>query len=101
MKLNQTELNILKPKTAVEHFKRCPSCGDHNLLKVAPEVLCLECDWNSIEWSVSCGSMDNIFLAAQEHGARQSNYTAKITSAPKTSQPNEEPENKKQMGEAS
>lgn len=99
MKLNQTELNILKPKTAVEHFKRCPSCGDHNLIKVAPEVLCLECDWNSIEWSVSRGSMDNIFFAAQEHGRSQSNYTAKTTAAPNTSQLNTE--TKKQMGEAS
>jgi hypothetical protein len=66
MQLRQTVNTDSKSKNAVEHFKKCPACGDTCLIEVKPEVLCSKCDWNSIIWSVSRGSMDNIFAASIE-----------------------------------
>ena len=55
-----------KPKTAMEHFKKCPACAETNLIHSKPEVLCSRCDWTSCSWSVSRGTMDNLFKAAVE-----------------------------------
>lgn len=63
---NEVQIKQTKSKKAVEHFKRCPLCGDADLINVSPEVVCSNCDWNSCLWSVSRGHMDNLKWAAIE-----------------------------------
>lgn len=63
---NQTKGKGKKSEKAVDHFQRCPLCGDSDLIQVSPEVVCSKCDWNSCQWSVSRGCMDNLFGAAIE-----------------------------------
>ena len=55
-----------KPKNATAHFKKCPACGNKNLIELEPEVLCGSCDWTSCSWSVSRGAMDNLHAAAAQ-----------------------------------
>ena len=61
-----------EPKTAkkrtrpVDYFKKCPKCGEKELIKLDPDVLCSSCDWDSLAWDVSRGAMDNITQAAKE-----------------------------------
>lgn len=69
MKLIQRDKTHVKQSTskkAVDHFKRCPLCGDADLIRVSPEVICSQCDWNSCLWSVSRGRMDNLHAAVIE-----------------------------------
>ncbi|MGE0633881.1 MAG: hypothetical protein AB7O96_15810 [Pseudobdellovibrionaceae bacterium] len=66
MKLRLMLQNEYKQKSAIEHFKKCPACGEKNLIECNPEVICSRCDWTSCAWSVSRGAMDNLFSAALE-----------------------------------
>ncbi len=50
----------------VDHFKKCPKCGDSELIKVGPDVLCSLCDWDSLAWDVSRGGMDDLNAATVE-----------------------------------
>lgn len=54
--------------TPVEHFKKCPNCGCDELTPIGPDVVCLECCWDSTAWDVQQGGMDNVFYAAKEYG---------------------------------
>lgn len=63
---NEVQGKQTKSKKAVDHFKRCPLCGDADLIRVSPEVVCSQCDWNSCLWSVSRGRMDNLHSAVIE-----------------------------------
>lgn len=55
-------------KTPLDHFKQCPQCGDSELTPIGPDVVCMECCWDSTAWDVSQGGMDNAFYAAKEYG---------------------------------
>jgi hypothetical protein len=50
----------------VDYFKRCPQCGEQELICLDPDVLCSSCDWDSLAWDVSRGAMDDLALAADE-----------------------------------
>jgi hypothetical protein len=63
---NEIQIKQTKSKKAIDHFKRCPLCGDADLINVSPEVVCSNCDWNSCLWSVSRGRMDNLHSAVIE-----------------------------------
>ncbi len=36
-------------RTPVEVFKTCPDCQSPRLIPVSSDVLCADCDWDSIE----------------------------------------------------
>lgn len=55
-----------KSKKAVDHFNKCPLCGADDLIRMSPEVVCSQCEWNSCLWSVSRGRMDNLNSAVIE-----------------------------------
>lgn len=55
----------LKP---VDHFKKCPCCGGKELHPVGPDLICIDCCWDSTAWDVNQGGMDNVFTAAREYG---------------------------------
>ena len=74
MKLVLRKEEKTKLKTADEHFKSCPACGEKELIKVSPEVLCATCDWGSMAWSISRGVMDNPFSAAMEFDRAEIKY---------------------------
>ncbi len=38
-----------KVKRPTDVFKQCPSCDSPNILNFESEVLCLYCDWTSID----------------------------------------------------
>jgi hypothetical protein len=59
-----------KPKRVkpIDHFSHCPACGCAELIDAGPDVLCLECDWDSTLWDVGRGGMNNLRLAAREFG---------------------------------
>ncbi len=40
-------------KRAADLFKNCPLCGDCSLIKVSGDVICSQCDWNSIAITVA------------------------------------------------
>lgn len=61
-----TEIKQNQKKRAVDHFKRCPLCGDADMIVSAPELVCSKCAWTSAEWSVAHGRMDNIWSAIHE-----------------------------------
>lgn len=50
----------------VDYFKKCPKCGDRDLIHLNPDVLCSSCDWDSLAWDVSRGAMDDLDQAAKE-----------------------------------
>ncbi|MFZ4402496.1 MAG: hypothetical protein ACOYOK_00200 [Pseudobdellovibrionaceae bacterium] len=50
----------------VDYFKKCPKCGDCDLIHFIPDVLCSSCDWDSLAWDVSRGGMDDLNQAAKE-----------------------------------
>lgn len=50
----------------VDYFKKCPSCGERDLIHLNPDVLCSSCDWDSLAWDVSRGAMDDLNRAAKE-----------------------------------
>ena len=50
----------------VDFFKKCPKCGDKDLIHLDPDVLCTSCDWDSLLWDVSRGSMNDLEQAARE-----------------------------------
>lgn len=56
----------VKRTTPMDHFKKCPKCGDKNLIAINPDVLCSVCDWDSLSWDVSRGAMNNLEQAARE-----------------------------------
>lgn len=56
----------IKRTTPMDHFKKCPNCGDKNLIRLDPDVLCSSCDWDSLAWDVSRGAMNNLEQAARE-----------------------------------
>ncbi len=47
------------PRTASNRFKRCPVCGNSDLLSVENELICFKCEWNSIASSVASGIYDS------------------------------------------
>lgn len=55
-----------KRATPVDHFKKCPKCGNKDLIQLDPDVLCSSCDWDSLAWDVSRGAMDDLEQAARE-----------------------------------
>jgi hypothetical protein len=57
-------------KKAVDHFKKCPSCGNKELHEVGPDLICFDCCWDSTAWDVSQGGMDYLFVAAKEFGLK-------------------------------
>jgi hypothetical protein len=63
-----------RPPTPVDHFKCCPRCGDKELIRVDPDVVCSSCDWDSTAWHVDQGGMDSLRAAAREFeaGAKRS-----------------------------
>ena len=73
-----------RPKTPIDHFKKCPACGDKELIQIDPDVVCSSCNWDSTAWHVSAGGMDDLKAAAREFeaGARRS----KIKAVPKRDQ---------------
>ena len=38
-------------------YQQCPACKTKNLIRMDIDVLCAECDWNSIESFVDAGGM--------------------------------------------
>lgn len=45
----------------------CPKCGSKNLLDVAPDQFCGDCDWDTCFEYVELGLMNNLEVAAWEH----------------------------------
>ena len=68
MKLALVCLNepVKRPKKPIDHFKKCPACGDQDLILLNPDVLCSKCSWDSTSWHVSTGAMDNLQVAVNE-----------------------------------
>lgn len=58
-----------RPKKPIDHFNKCPACGDKDLIPLDPDVLCSKCDWNSLVWHVSAGGMDDMKSAMREFEA--------------------------------
>ncbi len=70
MKLELRTIEVLEKTTKrtmpVDYFKKCPKCGDLDLIHLNPDVLCSSCDWDSLAWDVSRGAMDDLDRAAKE-----------------------------------
>ncbi len=70
MKMELRTIEVVE-KTAkrtkpVDYFKKCPKCGDRDLIHLNPDILCSSCDWDSLAWDVSRGAMDDLNQAAKE-----------------------------------
>lgn len=63
IKVQESTAKRTKP---VDHFKKCPKCGDRDLIQLDPDVLCSSCDWDSLAWDVSRGAMNDLEQAARE-----------------------------------
>lgn len=48
-------------------YSQCPKCKSHDLIRLAVDVVCAECDWDSTAEFVASGGMDNIFAAYLDH----------------------------------
>jgi len=83
-----TEQVIKRPKKPIEHFKKCPACGDA-LIPVDPDVICSTCSWDSTAWHVSTGAMDNLGAAAREFTAGELRSKMKIVKDNNRSKPAE------------
>ncbi len=59
---------IARKLNSLSKLKNCPKCFSVNLLHMAPDLLCLNCDWDSAAYYVNIGAMDNLRAAAGEHG---------------------------------
>jgi hypothetical protein len=84
--LQTSESKVRRPKKPVDHIKKCPACGDKDLIVLDPDVLCSKCSWDSTFWHVAAGGMDNLEVAAREFeaGARRSKLkTIKPESEPR------------------
>jgi hypothetical protein len=57
-----------KRKKAIQFFKACPHCQCEELIEVGPDAVCSQCDWDSTEWDVIRGGMNNLVAAAREFG---------------------------------
>lgn len=65
--LTKTEQITVKRRTRpVDYFKKCPKCGEKELIHVEADLLCTSCDWDSLAWDVSRGAMDDLQSAAKE-----------------------------------
>ncbi len=60
------QITVKRRTRPVDYFKKCPKCGEVELIHVESDVLCSSCDWDSLAWDVSRGSMDNLQVAAKE-----------------------------------
>lgn len=65
---------IARKMNSLSKLKKCRKCLSANLLRMAPDVFCLDCDWNSVAYYVSIGAMDNFRAAAGEHGFISRNH---------------------------
>ena len=64
----------------------CPKCGSKNLLDVAPDQFCGDCDWDTCFEYVEFGLMNNLEVAAWEHfGADSPKSAPKIGEAEEAS----------------
>ncbi len=73
MQLIVNQQTVMRPKRKlirrpVDVFHACPRCKGE-VLKLAVDVLCVDCDWTSVEAYVEAGGMDDLFRAAREHFA--------------------------------
>ncbi len=66
MKNQKNKKLVRKP---VDVYKQCPSCKSKNIIPVAVDVICGECDWMSCEEHVRGGGMDDLAAAFCEHFA--------------------------------
>jgi hypothetical protein len=62
-----------------DYFKKCPSCGGEELQAVGPDLICIDCCWDSTAWDVRRGAMDNVFIAAKEFGFATLNTVSSAT----------------------
>ena len=69
LQTNNQQTRSKKRTRPVDHFKKCPKCGDSELIKMGPDVLCSSCDWDSLVWDVSRGGMDDLNAASMEYFA--------------------------------
>ena len=66
MKSQNRKNTVRKP---VEIYKQCPVCKSKDLISIAVDVICGECDWMSCEEHVQSGGMDDLVAAFCEHFA--------------------------------
>jgi hypothetical protein len=45
-------------KNPMGAFKRCPACKSEKVHAVLDEVICLDCDWDSIAAHIEAGGME-------------------------------------------
>ena len=69
----------------VDRFKHCPACGCKHLIRLDPDVVCSQCDWNSAAWDVNQGSMDNLLRAAKEFTHEKSRAESRNCQGPQDS----------------
>lgn len=101
LELNNKQTKSKKRTRPVDHFKKCPKCGDSELIKMGPDVLCSSCDWDSLAWDVSRGAMDDLGAAAVEFFASTSKQVKSTSSKEEQISSTEEktnPSRQKQLG---
>jgi hypothetical protein len=62
--MNKAVFTPLVERKATEVFKSCPACKSKILLCVDDEVVCANCDWDSIRLSVWAGRYDHAIRKA-------------------------------------
>lgn len=101
LELNNKQTGLKKRTRPVDHFNKCPKCGDSELIQMGPDVLCSSCDWDSLAWDVSRGAMDDLGAAAMEFFASISKLVESTSSKEEqvfTSEEKTNPSIKKQLG---
>lgn len=98
---NNKQTKSKKRTRPVDHFKKCPKCGDSELIQMGPDVLCSACDWDSLAWDVSRGGMDDLGAAAVEFFTSTSKQVKSVSTKEEQVSTSEEKINpllKKQLG---
>ena len=52
-RIGQRNTRRIKEINPFKKFKSCPRCGEKELLKIDEQVICMECDWNSVSYFVN------------------------------------------------
>lgn len=64
-----------KKKTKLRMRDHCPMCGAVDLLTLAPDQFCTQCEWDTCIEYVELGLMDNLEVAAKNHFCREKRKT--------------------------
>ena len=60
-----------KFRDPARNIHHCPACKSKELLRLNVDLICLDCDWDSIEAYVWAGGMDNLNQAFKDNFGRK------------------------------